>query len=174
MEALDKFSASAPAASIVWESTPAEGAVVAQGDEILRLLDCEKRLVEVAISERHFEKISPGDIAWVQLKGSSQQVEGRVEAVRGQGGRLSRRGLAVEPPELGAGQLGVLVRLAPMIAPDEEIEASFCDVGRTARVRLGGDASFGELANRVRRSFARTFDSAASRLGDFLTKRLAS
>lgn len=138
LKALDLFAPTVPVGGVVWEATGAEGTAVAQGDEVMRILDCGTRLVEVAVSERHFETIRPGDAAWVQLKGSGDQLEGRVEAVRGRGGRLDRRGLAVEPAELEAEQLGILVRLGPGIDSDPSAEgAAFCDVGRTAQVRFG-------------------------------------
>lgn len=149
----ETFAPTAAARGVVWRASGAPGAAVLAGDEILQLLDCERRFIEVAVPERHFDAIRPGSSAWVQLRGSPDHFEARVAAVRGSGGKFSNPQLAAEAPDIAEGQLRVLVALdppapAPILAggPDP-VSAAFCDVGRTAEVRF--DRGFATGATQV-------------------------
>lgn len=132
----EAFAPKASTSGIVWKASPPVNMPVLVGDELVRLLDCGRRFIEVAITERHFENIHPGDSARVRLKGASGWIEGRVEAVRGAKGRLDRPTLAAIPPDVADSQLSVTVRLPPADATRSEIARAFCDVGRTADVRF--------------------------------------
>ncbi len=150
-----RFAPTASSSGVVWRASPAPGAEVLTGDEVLQLLDCDRRFIEVAVPERHFDDIRPGRPALVRLKGASEDFVATVAAVRGSGGKFEHPKLAAETPEVVDGQLRVLIRLAPPPLRSEEdrarLAATFCDVGRTAEVRFerplpAGLKSFAEFA----------------------------
>lgn len=139
--AQDSFLARATANGIIWKPSPPAGMPVLTGDELVRVLDCDRRFIEVAVPERHFERLKPGDPASIQLKGARERIAGRVEAVRGAGGRFDRPSLAAAVPQADDRQLSVIVGLPPARLSDPGIAASFCHVGRTADVRFARDTA---------------------------------
>lgn len=171
--AADRFTPVASGNAVVQSLLARAGEEVHNGEAMMRLVDCDRRFLEVAVSERHFESIAPGAPATVRLRGGARPFEARVTAVRGAGAKLAFPDLAAEPPLVPEGQLRVLIALDPVI-PDQTADgmaASFCDVGRTAEVRfdrsLAGDLRlFGldslagagriaaDLASRAARAFA--------------------
>lgn len=132
----DRFAPIASGNAVVQSLNARAGDDVNDGDQLMRLVDCDRRFLEVAVSERLFESIAPGSKATVQLRGSNQPFEARVTAVRGAGARLDSPDLAAQPPQVPEGQLRVLVALDPADLSDPATSASFCDVGRTAEVRF--------------------------------------
>lgn len=130
---------------VVWQSSPGAGVTVNAGDEILQLLDCQHRFLEVAISERLFDQIRPGDPATVKLKGSSKEFTATVEAVRGSGASFARPLLAADPKKAEGDELSVIVGLAPADVADPRVAASFCDVGRSAEVRFDRDNGIAQV-----------------------------
>lgn len=135
----ERFEATAASTGVVWRASAAAGSKVLAGEEIAKLIDCERRFVEVAVSEAHFESIVPGSPATVRLKGSARAFEARVHAVRGSGAKPDHPDLSSEPPQVPPGQLRILVELAPppLSGPEAAATAAaFCDVGRTADVRF--------------------------------------
>lgn len=132
----DRFAPVSPGNAVVQSLNARTGDDVHDGDELARLIDCDRRFLEVAISERHFESIAPGARATVQLRGGAETFEARVTAVRGAGARFDDPDLAAAPPQTPAGQLRVLLALEPADLSLPETRANFCDVGRTAEVRF--------------------------------------
>ena len=125
--------------AVVQSAKARAGDEVGSGEEFLRLVDCDRRFLEVAVSERHFESITPGSPATVWLRGSADTFEATVTAVRGAGAKLDYPELAAEPPQVPEGQLRVIVALDPAdLTGAEGVAAAgnFCDVGRTAEVRF--------------------------------------
>lgn len=45
--------------AVVWRASAAPGTELLAGDEILKLVDCEHRFIEVTVAERHFGTIAP-------------------------------------------------------------------------------------------------------------------
>ena len=149
VDRLDLFAPVLPTGTVVWSATPAKGSVVAAGDEVLQLLDCSRRFVEVFMHESAFEAISPGDTARVRLHGSNESFDATVEALRGAGSQRAIGQLAAEPESVSEGSLSVLLRLAPADVAKKGVAESFCDVGRTAEVHfdrgLGNAMTFTQL-----------------------------
>lgn len=147
------FGPDAAKAGVVWRASAARGSQVVAGEEVLKLVDCDRRFIEVAVSESHFESIVPGALAQVRLRGGSETFQARVDAVRGSGAKPDHPDLSSEPPQVAEGQLRVYVSLDPVDLEGEGAAASaaaFCDVGRTAEVRfdrsVAGDLKlFGSL-----------------------------
>lgn len=133
--ALRDFAALAPMAGVVWQTGPAVGTEILAGAEVVKVLDCGRRFLEVTVPERYFESIRPGTAASVRLLGGEDLRVLPVAAVMGSGVRPEYPELAAEPKDVPEGQLRVLIRLDP---PEEIAEAAgtFCDVGRTAEVRF--------------------------------------
>lgn len=173
--ATDRFTPVASGTAVVQGLLTRVGEEVHDGETMMRLVDCDRRFLEVAVSERHFESIAPGAPATVRLRGAARPFEARVTAVRGAGAKLAFPDLAAEPPLVPEGQLRVLIALEPVAfdGATGEMAANFCDVGRTAEVRfdrsLAGDLRlFGleglagagriaaDLASRAARAFAGT------------------
>ncbi|MBY6141546.1 HlyD family efflux transporter periplasmic adaptor subunit [Leisingera daeponensis] len=143
VDRFDRFAPQLPTGTVVWSATPAKGAVIASGDEVLQLLDCSRRFVEVFVHETAFEAIRPGDTARVRLRGSDQSFHATVEALRGAGSQRATGLLAAEPENLTEGSLSVMLRLAPADVAKAGVAQNFCDVGRTAEVRF--DRGFGSM-----------------------------
>lgn len=136
VDRLDRFAPQLPTGAVAWSATPAKGAVIAAGDEVLQLLDCSRRFVEVFVHETAFEAIRPGDMARVRLRGSDETFPATVEALRGAGSQRATGLLAAEPENLTEGSLSVMLRLAPANVATAGVAQNFCDVGRTAEVRF--------------------------------------
>lgn len=160
LKARRSFRPMASAGRVVWRPSPDPGTPVSREQVLLELLDCRRRFVEVALPERHFERIRPGDPASVQLKGGAERFEARVEAIGGAGTWRRNAALAAAPrAEAGSGELHAVLRLRPADVSRPEVAATYCDVGRSAQVRFDRDAL--PAVDRLRASVA----WAAERVG---------
>lgn len=130
------FAPRASTSGIIWKASPPADMPVLLGDDVVRLLDCERRFVEVAVAERHFEQIRPGDTAHIRLKGAGGWIDGHVAAVHGAGANFDRPALAAMRPGENENRLSVIVRLPAVDPNDPAVARAFCDVGRTADVRF--------------------------------------
>ena len=132
-----RFQPVAPSNGVIWTASRTEGASVTLGSDLFQVLDCDRRFLEVVFTERSFEYIPPGTPARVQLRGSGDRFEARVVSRHAAGGGavLSAVDAAVlEPPEDGG--VKVFLALDPSDTSDPNVAAAFCDVGRTAEVRI--------------------------------------
>ena len=121
---------------VVWRSAPKTGSEVAMGDTLMEIVDCDRRFLEVSLPERYFERIGPGDIATVQLKGSASTMTATVSAVGGSSVRLSDTSFAANRPRETGGAAQILLDLPPAVFDQNQLASGFCDVGRTAEVRF--------------------------------------
>ena len=135
----EAFRPTAPVRGVVWTASRATGDPIATGQVVLQVADCEQRFVEVAVSESYFEKIRPGEIARVQLKGSDRLLRAPVIAVRGAGARQPHDNLAASVPTAERGQLRVLVSLEGVGL--DRAPSNFCHIGRTAEVYFAREAT---------------------------------
>jgi hypothetical protein len=110
------------------------GSVVAEGQVVLDLADCDHRFVAVELPEREFERIKPGDPASVRLIGSDQWREGYVRQVRGSAARADDRLLAAQVPIPTSGNITVEVSLPDVSGTGRG--TSYCGIGRLADVRF--------------------------------------
>lgn len=126
-----------PVNGAVWRLFSAKGTFVEQNTPIMEILDCSNVFVDVALPERLFEKIKPGQKAYIQLNGSSSEVEGEIAYVRG--GAIDPRvaGIMVGLPNVQRQrQIQVLVRFNEESL--KQVKGDFCHVGRTGQVRFEG------------------------------------
>ncbi len=121
---------------IIWEASAREGATVAVGESVGKVLDCSRRFLEVQLPERHFESIPTGTAATVQLKGSTGRFTAKVLAAYGSGARPNREMQAASPRIQTNDGFRVIVGLGSADLKDAIAAGSFCDVGRTAEVRF--------------------------------------
>jgi multidrug resistance efflux pump len=122
---------------VAWTPSPGHGAAVGIGAEVIRFVDCSRRFIEVPIAEGAFEDVRLGDLAEVRLKGARTPIEARVAAIRGAGSVPQRGDLAAAPLEVAQGMLSVLLDLPPANIAVGDDARRFCDVGRSAQVKLG-------------------------------------
>lgn len=126
-----------PVNGAVWRLFSAKGTFVEQNTPIMEILDCSNVFVDVALPERLFEKIKPGQKAYIKLNGSSSEVEGEIAYVRG--GSIDPRvaGLMVGLPNVQRQrEIQVLVKFNEESL--KQIKGDFCHVGRTGQVRFDG------------------------------------
>jgi hypothetical protein len=137
IESFENFKPVLDGDMVAWTASPGHGAAVGVGSEVIRLVDCSRRFIEVPISESAFEDIMLGGLVEVWLKGASEPIEARVMAIRGAGSMPERGNLAAAPLEVAQGMLSVLLDLPRANLAVGDFAARFCDVGRSAQVMLG-------------------------------------
>lgn len=130
----DNFQPIAPSAGVVWTESGTPGETVVAGDVLVQTVDCGGRFIEFTLPETYFADIARGDVAHVQLKGSEARFLAPVSAVLGAGASFGLRDLAASVPEAERDHLRVLVSLKG--AAIDRARGAFCQVGRTAEVRL--------------------------------------
>jgi multidrug resistance efflux pump len=135
-ERLARFEPVSERGAIIWSAGPPSGASVARGDEIVSLLDCTRRFMEVVTSERAIASITAGDTAWVRLNGEEKPFEAEVRLIRGGGTQPETGRLAARPVRVPEGSISVLLKLPDANLEDPEMRTGYCDVGRTAEVRF--------------------------------------
>ncbi|WNC30857.1 HlyD family efflux transporter periplasmic adaptor subunit [Thermosynechococcus sp. PKX82] len=123
----------APIAGYVWRVDARPGMFLGKGDQILQLLDCQRRWIDVFVEEQSLRLIHPGTKAKIELYGSKGKVVwGTVTNIRSGLGRLNPGDDQVIPiPENYPRQSQVRVELD---ADQDWGEGNFCYVGYTARV----------------------------------------
>lgn len=131
---LGHYEISLPKDYVVWSVPASPGSVVAEGQTVLDLADCNSRFVAVELPEREFEEIRPGDPASVRLIGSDKWWQGTVRQVRGSAARTDDRLLAAQIPVPTRGNITVEVSLPPEQGLAEK--KNFCEIGRLAEVRF--------------------------------------
>ncbi|MGI9393754.1 MAG: HlyD family efflux transporter periplasmic adaptor subunit [Boseongicola sp.] len=131
-----RFQSVAPSNGVIWTASRSEGSSVTLGSDLFQVLDCDRRFLEVVFAEHSFEDIPPGTSAYVQLRGSSDTFETRVVSRHAAGGGAhSAVDAAVLEPHKDGG-VKVFLALNPSEVSDPAVAAAFCDVGRTAEVRI--------------------------------------
>lgn len=134
VEHTSRYELTLPAGHVVWTITTSPGAPVVEGQTIMDLANCERRIVIVELPERDFESVTPGGRATVRLLGSETWIEGRVQQVLGSAARQDERLLAAQVLKSEGRRVNVEIGLAADSLPTEM--GRYCDIGRMAEVRL--------------------------------------
>ncbi|AHB89457.1 hypothetical protein NK55_11090 [Thermosynechococcus sp. NK55a] len=123
----------APIAGYVWHVDARPGMFLGKGDQILQLLDCGRRWIDVFVDEQSLRLIHPGTRAKIELYGAKGKVlQGTVTNIRSGLGRLNPGDDQVIPiPENYPRQSQVRVELD---SDHDWGDGNFCYVGYTARV----------------------------------------
>ncbi|MEO1223186.1 MAG: HlyD family efflux transporter periplasmic adaptor subunit [Pseudomonadota bacterium] len=137
----------APPTSVIWEVFAEPGAFVALGSPLFSFVDCDRRLVQVAVDDATTELLSPGQAVEVHLYGDRATVPGRVRGVYGSGGQATERAsLAASLSGIGPRDAIVLIDIEP--ADERSRQYRHCDIGRTAYVTFDGIGAFEPFFNR--------------------------
>jgi len=141
----ESFRPVAPLSGLIWNASGVEGSAVSEGEQVVQILKCSRRFLEVILPARHFEKVRAGTEAWVKLKGSDTPMTAKVVASYGSGAKPNR-GMDAAAPRIEATD-GVRV----IVVLDEQadlssftVQRAFCDVGRAAEVRFQMEESLVE------------------------------
>lgn len=121
---------------VVWSPSPGQDAIIASNGQVAQLLDCSRRFVEAALPERLFESLDEERRVEVQLKGSTEWYSTRIRAVRGSGISSGQDHLATHLSDVENDHLITLIDLPAVNVNEPSVARSFCDVGRSAQVRL--------------------------------------
>ena len=156
LSGLGRFRPAASADGVIWTASRQAGASVTLGSDLFQVLDCERRFIEVVFDERAFENLPPGTPATVRLRGADEPF-GAVVVSRHAAGRGAAQSAVdaalLEPYEDGG--VKVFLKLAAADIRDPEVAAAFCDVGRTAEVRIRRHDIAGTIAPLIERLVAR-------------------
>lgn len=137
-----------PPDSAVWEVLVASGNDVVAGLPLLSYIACAERFVEAAVDDSTVELLTVDHPVEVTLYGSDDTMTGRVAAVYGSGGQVTRQSsLAAHLAELGSSDAVVLIEVGDPLLPAREHR--LCDVGRTAYVSFEGIGLLDPLLNRL-------------------------
>jgi multidrug resistance efflux pump len=161
LDHLDHADLALPGAHVVWSVSASPGSAVTEGQTLLDLADCTHRFVAVELPERDFERVKPGEPAYIRLIGSDDWTQGEIKRVRGSAARGDDRLLAAQVPSPDAGSITVEVGLPPDGAMADR--KNFCNIGRLAEVRFQR-AHFGFLdgLSKIFGSRKNTVDQAAA------------
>lgn len=137
LDGLARFRPVASTDGVVWTASRQSGASVTNGSDLLQMLDCERRFIEVVFEERAFENLSAGTEATVRLRGSDTPFKARVVSrhAAGGGAAVSAVDAAVLTQDDSDG-VKVFLAMEPADVSDPAVAEAFCDVGRTAEVQI--------------------------------------
>lgn len=125
----------APAAGRLWLQLATNGEYVPAGAPLLQILDTSRLFLMVSLDERHFDNITLGDLATVDLIGSGESLHGRVERIQGNESKVDESILAVAPPPVKPREFLVMVSLNTRELSEKTEIAN--QVGRRAKVTFG-------------------------------------
>jgi multidrug resistance efflux pump len=134
LNGLNTFSVVLPAQHVVWDVAASPGSMVAQGQILFDLADCDKRFVVVEVPERDFEAVVAGEFVDVRLIGGGDWRRGKVQQSRGPAAQSSDRLLAAQAPR--PNRESVTVEITFPNDPAQLQKNTFCSIGRTAEVRV--------------------------------------
>lgn len=138
----------APPAAVIWEVFRGTGAAVTAGTPLFSFVDCEQRMVQVAVGDSTVELIRAGHPVEIRLYGGDEPLQGKVKAIFGSAARVTlRTTLAAHVPDIGYDDAVVLIAIPP--ADEEAHRHRLCDVGRTAYVEFEGIGFLDPLINRL-------------------------
>jgi len=136
-----------PSGGHVWLRLVGEGEHISAGTSMMQIADISRLFLVVSLDERYFEDVSNGDVANVDLIGSTESLNGKVERVQGSQSKLPERMLAVAQPTLNKNDFLVFVKLDTSgFKSDSEI---FNQIGRRAKVTFHKNNSPSPSLNQI-------------------------
>jgi biotin carboxyl carrier protein len=121
----------APAKGRIWETSVSPGQQVHRGEELLRVLDCDRPVVTAVISGAVYSRLKVGSSARFLPHGGREELVGQIIQLT----RVSPPRVAIQPPVGTSGTYHVTVSV-PKLAAGER-----CLVGRTGRLKFDGGPS---------------------------------
>ena len=116
----------APAKGKIWETPVSPGQQVHRGQDVLRVLYCDRPLITALVSESVYNQLQVGSPARFLPRGDQQELAGRVIRLS----RVSPSNLAIQPSAATREAYHVAV-FVPKLA-----EGEGCLVGRTGRLKF--------------------------------------
>jgi multidrug resistance efflux pump len=116
----------APAKGRIWETPVSPGQQVHRGQDVLRVLYCDRPLITAIVSESVYNQLQVGSPAHFLPRGDQQELAGRVIRLS----RVSPSNLAIQPSAATRESYHVAV-FVPKLADGED-----CLVGRTGRLKF--------------------------------------
>lgn len=124
----------APASGVVWKASRSARTAVSVGQEIMQVLDCSRRYIEVSVNERFFDRIANGSVATVRLRGSSETFSASVVSLRGSAVRVAEAELPAISRSEVLSEFTLYIDIDAADPSDPGMATAFCDVGRSAEV----------------------------------------
>ncbi|MGB0670795.1 MAG: HlyD family secretion protein [Rhodospirillales bacterium] len=131
-------SISSPIDGIVWRRLVANNSTVTKNNDLSKILDCTKLIVEVGITESMAEDIAIGQPVSVRLQGGKRSFHAKVTEIRGTRSVTPGLEYAAQPPALKKDEVLLVAEWADPTIYDTP--SNFCNVGRRAEVTIGGKA----------------------------------
>jgi multidrug resistance efflux pump len=131
----------APAKGRIWETSVNPGQQVHRGQELLRVLDCDRPVVTALVSEAVYNRLQIGSAARFLPRGGREELMGRIIRLN----HVSPSNLAVQPSTAARESYHVTVSV-PKLAEGES-----CLVGSTGRLKFDSGPSEIDAALRSRR-----------------------
>jgi multidrug resistance efflux pump len=130
---LSNFRVEMPFDGVIWSNDVVQGANIATGQELMRVLDCREIFVDILVTSVD-DEIIPGQKVEIRVFGRDKIVPGTVLFVLGSASNLKSTDLAADLPR-GEGK-NTQIRVS---FNDKNIQTdynNFCQVGRRAQVRI--------------------------------------
>lgn len=134
VRSLESATILSPFEGVVWSRNIVGGSNVILNNEMMRVLDCRELFVDILVPEVDYDEIYPGREAEVRLFGRAEVFKGQVQSVKGSSAVVEKDLLAANEPETDERNARIRIRLAPSALNTDF--ANFCQVGRTAQVRI--------------------------------------
>ncbi|MGZ8921666.1 MAG: efflux RND transporter periplasmic adaptor subunit, partial [Limisphaerales bacterium] len=123
-----------PFDGVVWSSPAKDGAQVAAHETVAEVINPERVWVDASFHERHAGNLEIGCVVNIQTKGGRIVARGRVESIRGGGGRTPSDGVATfSPGAYGHRKIAARMKLE---SPNRFRASEFLGVGRAVVVTL--------------------------------------
>ena len=131
-------SITSPTGGVMWELPAQPGETVRKGQDLVRLVDCNARIITASVSERLYNKLRVGSPARFRLLGSDRAYEATVMRLAGPASLTRYANLAVSP------QSGRLAYFDVVLASEDlnnETDQD-CRIGQSGKVQFSS-GSFG-------------------------------
>jgi multidrug resistance efflux pump len=113
----------------VWEVLAADGETVQRGQDVLRLVDCDRAIVTLSVSENVYNRLKIGDDAVFRMSGDGRNFGGSIIRMAGSGAATIYENLAVAPSQRHLERYDVAL-LVPALRDEPDLR---CSIGRTGR-----------------------------------------
>jgi multidrug resistance efflux pump len=134
VESLESTVIRAPMDGIVWRADVVAGSNVTVGNELIRILNCQRLFVDIVLAEAEFDEIYPRREVEVRLLGHDRLLHGNVMWVRGNAAVLDEDRLAASLPVIGGRNARIRLELHESHLNSDH--GNFCHVGRSVQVRF--------------------------------------
>ena len=134
VRSLESATILSPFEGVIWSRNIVGGSNVILNNEMMRVLDCREMFVDILVPEVDYDEIYPGRETEVRLFGRAEIFKGQVQSVKGSSALVEKDLLAANEPETDERNARIRIRLAPSALNVDF--GNFCQVGRTAQVRI--------------------------------------